>query len=66
MDYITTTEAAELICCGRRHVTKLYHAGRIEGRFFGPILQIERASALAYRNAPTVDARRTGQRPIAA
>jgi hypothetical protein len=49
MDYITTTEAARIIGCRRRHVVKLFHAGLLAGQWFGGVIQIERASAAAYQ-----------------
>lgn len=52
-DYITTWEAAAIIGCGQRHVTKLFHAGLLSGQWFGDTIQIERASAQAYTPART-------------
>ena len=47
-DPITTSEAAAIIGCRRRHVVKLFHAGLLRGEWFGDIIQIERKSAQAY------------------
>lgn len=47
-NYITTTEAAAIIGCQRRHVVKLFHAGLLAGQWFGGVIQISRESARAY------------------
>ncbi len=49
MQHITTSAAAAIIGCQRRHVVKLFHAGLIQGEWFGRVLQIDEASARAYR-----------------
>jgi excisionase family DNA binding protein len=50
---ITTSEAAQIIGCERRHVVKLFHAGLLAGEWFGSIIQISKASAQAYAPAST-------------
>jgi excisionase family DNA binding protein len=49
-DWITTTEAADIIGCGRRHIAKLCQGGKLETGFFGAAWKIRRASAEAYRD----------------
>lgn len=62
-DYITTDEAAKVLHYGRRHIIKLYHAGRLQGRFYGRQLVIEQASGAAYQ---AEDAREAGLVPVEA
>jgi hypothetical protein len=48
---ITTSEAAQIIGCEKRHVVKLFHAGILAGQWFGGAIQISTASAQAYTPA---------------
>lgn len=50
-DAITTSAAALIIGCQRRHVVKLFHAGLLHGQWFGGVLQISRSSAQHYAPA---------------
>jgi hypothetical protein len=50
---ITTSQAAQIIGCERRHVVKLFHAGLLAGEWFGDVIQISKASAQAYAPAST-------------
>ncbi len=50
-DWITTTEAAEISGYHVNHIRRLVRAGEIKAQKFGPILQIDRRSLLAYLSA---------------
>ena len=47
-DWITTAEAAELSGYHLVHIRRLIIAGRVKGRRFGQVWQVNRASLLAY------------------
>lgn len=46
--WITTAEAAELSGYTRQHIAYLLQKGRIDGRKFGVLWQVDRESLLAY------------------
>ena len=50
-EWITTTEAAELVKYHPEHIRKLIKSGKVKARKFGQIWQIDRASLLAYTRA---------------
>jgi excisionase family DNA binding protein len=47
-EWLTVTEAAQLIGYHADTVRKLVHAGEIKARKFGPLWQVDRAALLAY------------------
>lgn len=49
-NWITTKEAAKIIQCNQGHISRLFHAERLIGKFLTPrLLLIDRASAESYR-----------------
>ena len=64
-EWITTKQAAELSGYHADHVRELLRAGKVEGRKFGEVWQIDRGSLLAYiRIVEKIGAKR-GPKPSA-
>lgn len=51
MDFITTTETAELLGIRYESVARLIRQGVLDGRKFGHVWMVERESAEAYKLA---------------
>lgn len=61
IDWITTAEAAGLSGYNAEHLRRLIRAGKIKGRKFGTLWQVDRASLSAYLiTAETSDDKRMG------
>ena len=50
-DWITTAEAAKLSGYHVNHIRRLVRTGEIQAQKFGPVLQVDRNSLLAYMRA---------------
>lgn len=50
-DWITTSESAGLSGYTPEHVRRLVESGKVKGRKFGIVWQVDRASLLAYVKA---------------
>ena len=60
-DWITTREAAELSGYHVNHIRRLIRTNAIKAQKFGPILQVDRRSVLAYvRSAEKSEDKRRG------
>ena len=47
-DWITTNEAADLSGYHPDYIRKLLQGGKLNGRKFGPVWQVDKANLLAY------------------
>lgn len=50
-EYVTTSEAAEIIGCVARRVRQLLQAGKLVGKRMGRDWLVDRSSAEAYRDS---------------
>lgn len=48
MPFITTEEGQELTGFTREHITRLVRAGKVKGRRFGWVWQVDKESLLEY------------------
>ena len=59
-DWITTTEAAELIGYHPNYIPRLIKSGKIQARRFGNAWQVNRASLLSYSRKITQIGKKRG------
>ena len=64
-EWITTAEAAELTGYTRRHVRQLITMGLVNGRKFGDVWQVNKASLVAYAREAEHKGEKRGPKPKA-
>ncbi len=63
-DWITTSEAVEVTGYNAEYIRRLIRSGKVKGRKFGIVWQVQRASLHAYlQGARGAEDRRRGPRP---
>ena len=64
-DWLTTTQAGQLVGYHARHVTRLAQRGLVKARHFDRDWQVDRASLLAYHRAVQHKGAKRGPKSIA-